>query len=128
MFINLATIFVDDQDRARDFYTGKLGFEVHTDAGYDVAQRWLTVVSPERPDGPQLLLELADGPSLDFQRAIRQGGKPAITLTTHDIQRDYEALVAKGVEFSMPPTKMEYGGTDAVFDDTCGNRIGLHQD
>lgn len=128
MLIKLAGIFVEDQDAARKFYTNVLGFQVKTDAAYGPGQRWLTVVSPEDPDGTQLLLSPGDEAATALQRAQRAAGKPAVSLTTDDCRREHRELVAKGVTFTLEPTKMEYGGTDAVFDDGCGNLINLHQD
>ncbi|MCP2261022.1 hypothetical protein LX15_004742 [Streptoalloteichus tenebrarius] len=128
MRIKLAEIYVDDQDRARTFYTEVLGFQVSVDASYGENARWLAVVSPEDPDGTQLLLSRADGPSRAFQQAVRAAGSPATALTTDDCEGDYHRLSRRGVEFTMPPTRMGYGGIDAIFDDTCGNLICLHQD
>jgi len=128
MRIKLAGIFVNDQDNARTFYSEVLGFQVHTDAAYGEKERWLTVVSPDDPEGTELALGLADGPSEQFQRALRESGTPATSLGTDDCQRDYETLRERGVHFTMEPTKMPYGGTDAVFEDGCGNLINLHQD
>ena len=128
MRITMAGIFVDDQDKARRFYTDVLGFQVEKNAAYGSgAQRWLTVVSAESP-GLELALGFADDSAVAFQKALREQGKPATALRTDDCRRDYEKLVARGVRFTMEPTKQPYGGTDAVFDDTCGNLICLHQD
>lgn len=128
MRIRLSGILVDDQDRAKRFYTDVLGFKVKTDLSYGDSSRWLTVVSPEDTEGTELLLGLADEPGLAYQLAQREAGKPAISFSTDDCQRDYEALAARGVRFTLTPTTMGYGGTDAVFDDTCGNLVNLHQD
>jgi catechol 2,3-dioxygenase-like lactoylglutathione lyase family enzyme len=128
MRIKLAGVFVDDQDKARGFYTKVLGFQVKTDVPYNETARWLTVVSPEDPDGTELLLRVPSDAARDFQKRQRDIGAPATSFSTDDIQRDYEELEAKGVTFVMEPTKMSYGGIDAVFDDTCGNLINLHQD
>ena len=128
MRIKLAGIFVDDQAAARRFYTEILGLQVKTDAEYGPGARWLTVVSPDEPDGTELMLGAADEVGSQFQRATRAAGRPAISLSTDDIQRDYARLAAAGVEFTMEPTRMPYGGTDALFDDTCGNLINLHQE
>jgi predicted enzyme related to lactoylglutathione lyase len=126
--IKISTVFVDDQSAARSFYTEVLGFQVHTDADYGPGARWLTVVSTEEPNGTELLLAPAEAAARDHQKAIRDAGKPATSFSTDDIQREYERMVAAGVTFVMPPTTMGYGGIDAVFDDTCGNLINLHQD
>ncbi|MGH3341433.1 MAG: VOC family protein [Carbonactinosporaceae bacterium] len=128
MRIKLSGIFVDDQDRARTFYTSILGFQLHTDAPYSEDARWLTIVAREEPEGTQLLLGGPDEAGRAFQRAMYAAGRPATSLRTDDLTRDYEALRAQGVSFVMEPTKMPYGGTDALFDDTCGNLINLHQD
>lgn len=128
MRIAFAQVFVDDQDRARQFYTETLGFRVHTDADYGPGARWLTVVSPEQPDGPQLLLGLVDDASAAYQRQVYESGRPAMSLTTSDLAGDHQRLQAAGVRFTMAPTEMPYGGTDALFDDTCGNYVNLHQD
>jgi catechol 2,3-dioxygenase-like lactoylglutathione lyase family enzyme len=128
MRIGLTGIFVDDQDKAERVYTEVLGLKVKTSAPYGPSERWLSVVSPEEPDGVELALHLADAPARAFQRASRQVGRPVISLRTDDCQRDAERLKAKGVVFVREPARMAYGGMDAVFDDTCGNLINLHQD
>ncbi|HEV2088904.1 MAG TPA: VOC family protein [Cryptosporangiaceae bacterium] len=128
MRITMAGLLVDDQDRAGEFYTTVLGFQVKTDVAYGPGARWLSVVSPDEPDGTQLLLGLADDAGREYQKIQRERGKPAIAFTTDDCRRDYEALRANGVTFTVQPTTMSYGGTDAVLDDTCGNLICLHQD
>jgi predicted enzyme related to lactoylglutathione lyase len=128
MRIKLTGIFVDDQDRAREFYEDVLGMQVKVDAAYGDGTRWLTVVSPEDPDGIELLLEVPDEAARAYRQAVREAGKPATALVTADCHGDYDRLVASGVTFTTPPTRMPYGGTDAVFDDTCGNLICLHQD
>ena len=128
MRIGLTGIFVDDQDRAERFYTEVLGFKVKTNAAYGPGERWLSVVSPEEPDGVQLVLHLTDDPARAFRQASREQGRPVISLTTGDCAGDAERLKAKGVVFVKEPSRMGYGGMDAVFDDTCGNLINLHQD
>ena len=128
MRISLIGLFVDDQAKARTFYTDAVGLRVHTDAEYGPGERWLTVVSPEDPDGVQITLHISDDAAKAFQQAARAAGRPSISLSTDDCQREYERMRANGVEFTLPPTRMDYGGMDAVFDDTCGNLINLHQD
>ncbi|MBA3349191.1 MAG: VOC family protein [Actinobacteria bacterium] len=128
MRIQLAGIFVNDQDKALAFYTEELGFKVKTDAPYSAAARWLTVVSPEDTDGVELLLGLPDETEAAFQQATREAGKPAISFATDNVRRDYERLKVNGVSFVMEPTKMPYGGTDALLEDGCGNLINLHQE
>jgi len=126
--IKLTGIFVDDQERARDFYTDILGFQVKVDAAYGEGVRWISLVSPEDPDGPELVLELPDDAARTYRQAVRDAGKPWTAFSTTDAQADYERLAAKGVEFTLAPKAMPYGGIDAVFDDGCGNLICLHQD
>jgi catechol 2,3-dioxygenase-like lactoylglutathione lyase family enzyme len=128
MRIGLTSIYVDDQDQAERFYTQVLGFEVKTSAPYGAGERWLSVVAPEDPGGVELVLHLADEPARAFQQASRQVGRPVLSLRTDDCQRDAEGLKAKGVVFVKEPARMAYGGLDAVFDDTCGNLLNLHQD
>jgi catechol 2,3-dioxygenase-like lactoylglutathione lyase family enzyme len=128
MRIGLTSIFVDDQDQAERFYTQVLGFKVKTSAPYGPGERWLSVVSPEDPDGVELVLHLADEPARVFRQASRAAGRPLFSLRTDDCRRDAERLKAKGVVFVKDPARMDYGGMDAVFDDTCGNLVDLHQD
>ena len=128
MRIGLVGIFVDDQDRAERFYNEVLGLRVKTSAAYGPGERWLTVVSPEEPDGVELVLHLADEPARAFQAASRQAGRPVLSLTTDDCAAEAERLKAKGVVFVKEPWRRDYGGIDAVFADTCGNLLNLHQD
>jgi len=86
------------------------------------------VVSPEDPDGLQLVLHLTDEPARVFREASRAIGRPVISLRTDDCRRDAERLKAKGVVFVREPARMAYGGMDAVFADSCGNLLNLHQD
>ena len=126
MRIKLASVLVDDQDKALRFYTGALGFVKKTDLPLGDA-RWLTVVSPEGPDDLELLLEPNGHPAAKaYQEAIHAAGIPSTVFFVEDAQREYERLNALGVVFSMAPTTTEWG-TMAVFDDTCGNLIQLHQ-
>ena len=128
MRIGLTSIYVDDQDQAERFYTQTLGLQVKTSAAYGPGERWLTVVSPEEPAGVELVLHLADAPARTFQAASRERGRPVLSLHTDDCQREAERLKARGVVFVKEPGRMPYGGIDAVFDDTCGNLLNLHQD
>jgi predicted enzyme related to lactoylglutathione lyase len=128
MLIGLTSIFVDDQDHAERFYTEVLGLEIKTNAPYGPGERWLTVVCPEDPDGVELVLHVADEPARVFRQASRAIGRPVISLRTDDCQRDAERLKTQGVVFVKEPARMDYGGMDAVFDDTCGNLINLHQE
>jgi predicted enzyme related to lactoylglutathione lyase len=128
MRIGLVSIFVDDQDRAEKFYTQVLGLMVKTSAPYGPDERWLTVVSPEDPDGVELVLHLTDEPARAFQTASRQAGGPVLSLRTDDCAEEAERLKAKGAVSVKEPWRREYGGIDAVLDDTCGNLVNLHQD
>jgi catechol 2,3-dioxygenase-like lactoylglutathione lyase family enzyme len=128
MRIGLTGIFVDDQDQAERFYTEVLGFRVKTNTPYGSEERWLTVVSPEDPDGVELVLHLTDEPARAFQAASREAGRPVLSLRTDDCAGDAERLKAKGVVFVREPARMDYGGMDAVFTDSCGNLLNLHQD
>jgi catechol 2,3-dioxygenase-like lactoylglutathione lyase family enzyme len=128
MRIGLTSIFVDDQDQAERFYTQVLGFKVKTSAPYGPEERWLTVVSPEEPDGVELVLHLADEPARAFQAASREVGRPVLSLRTDDCAAEAERLKANGVVFVKEPWRRDYGGIDAVFADTCGNLVNLHQD
>ena len=128
MRIGLVSVFVHDQDQAERFYTQVLDLKVKTNAPYGPAERWLSVVSPEDPDGVELVLHRTDEPARAFQQASRQLGRPVLSLRTDDCRGEAERLKAKGVVFVKEPARMAYGGIDAVFDDTCGNLLNLHQD
>lgn len=126
MKIRLTSVFVDDQDKALAFYTEKLGFVKKHDVPVGEF-KWLTVVSPDEPDGVELLLEPNDNPAAAaFQRAIFQQGIAAASFMVDDIQAEYERLRAQGVTFTMEPTSMG-PTTIAVLDDTCGNLIQIAQ-
>ena len=126
MKITVSSVFVDDQDKAAKFYTEVLGFIKKKDIPLGNA-KWLTVVSPEAPDGTELLLEPNDNPAAKmFQKAIYDQGIPATTFEVGDVRKESERLKQLGVAFSMEPTKAG-PVTIAVFDDTCGNRIQMHQ-
>ncbi len=124
MRIRIASIFVDDQGMALKFYTEKLGFMKKDDIPIGDF-RWLTVVSPDAPEGMELLLEPnAHKAAKAFQKAIFEDSIPATILFVDDIQKEYERLKQLGVEFTTEPTKTGTV-TIAVFDDTCGNLIQL---
>jgi predicted enzyme related to lactoylglutathione lyase len=125
--IGLTEVFVDDQSKAHAFYTVVLGLEVKVDASYGDGGRWLTVVSPEDPNGTELLLAPMTSGAEGLQAARRESGTPAVSFTTDDCWRTYEELKAKGAVFVAPPTERTYGGIDAVFEDGCGNLLNLHQ-
>ncbi len=126
MKIKVTSIFVDDQDKALRFYTEVLGFAKKTDFSQGPF-RWLTVGSPEEPDGVQLQLALNDNPAAKaYQQAIFQQGQPAMMFYTDDIRGDYERIKALGAEFTMPPTDVT-ASIIAQLNDTCGNLIQLVQ-
>jgi catechol 2,3-dioxygenase-like lactoylglutathione lyase family enzyme len=122
--ITVTSVLVDDQDKALRFYTDVLGFVVKTDipVGED---RWLTVVSPEQPDGPELLLEPDNHPAArPFKEALLADGIPFTSFAVDDVRAEVERLRGLGVRFTREP--LEAGGvTTAVFDDTCGNLIQI---
>lgn len=126
MKIKLISVFVDDQDKALKFYTDILGFVKKQD--FPVGQfKWLTVVSPEEPNGPELLLEPSDNPATrTFKQTIFEQGIPSAAFAVDDIQQEYERLKNLGVEFTMEPTNMGMS-TMVVLNDTCGNLIQLYE-
>jgi predicted enzyme related to lactoylglutathione lyase len=124
--IKLTSIYVDDQDKALCFYTEVLGFAKKADFS-NGPYRWLTVASPEEPDGTQLQLALNNNPAAKaYQQAIFQQGQPAAMLSTDDVKSDYERIKARGATFTMPPTDVT-ASTIAMVNDTCGNLIQLTQ-
>ena len=126
MKIKLTSVHVDDQDRALRFYTEVLGFVKKTDFSKGPF-RWLTVASPEEPDGTELQLARNDNPAAKaYQQAQFQQGQPAAMFFTDDIQADYERMKARGAEFSMPPTDTT-GSKIAKVTDGCGNLIQVTQ-
>ena len=124
MRIRLTSVLVDDQDRALDFYTRVLGFVKKTEIPLGEA-RWLTVVSPEDPDGPELVLEPSGHPAVGpFKAALVADGIPFTSFAVADAAAEHDRLVALGVRFTQPPLTMG-PVTTAVFDDTCGNLIQI---
>ena len=124
MRIYVTSVFVDDQKKALDFYTSILGFRKKTDIPVGNAS-WLTVVSPEQPDGTELLLEPSDHPAVKpYKNALVEDGIPATSFAVDDVQAEFDRLRSKGVTFTQKPTEMG-GVTTAVFDDTCGNLIQI---
>ena len=122
MRINLASIHVDDQQKALRFYTDVLGFRKKNDVPMG-EHSWLTVVSPEEPDGVELVLEPSDHPAVNpYKEALVADGIPFTSFAVADVQAEYERLTALGVTFTQPPTVMG-PVTTAVLDDTCGNLI-----
>jgi len=128
MQIKLASVPIDDYDKALKFYTEVLGFVTKRDIPLGEGARWITVVSPEDPDGTELLLEPnAEYPAMKALReALNKDGIPYTAFLVNDIQQEYERLKKLGVEFTMEPTNM--GMTSAaVLNDTCGNLIQIYQ-
>jgi catechol 2,3-dioxygenase-like lactoylglutathione lyase family enzyme len=122
--INLASVLVDDQQKALRFYTEVLGFVKKTDIPMG-GHSWLTVVSPEDPDGVELVLEPSEHPAVGpFKAALVADGIPYTSFAVDDVHEEYERLRALGVTFTQPPTAMG-PVTTAVLDDTCGNLVQI---
>src|SRR6516162_2076050 len=119
MKIVVTSVFVDDQDKALQFYTNVLGFVKKTEIPMGQA-RWLTVVTPDDPDGIELLLEPGSHPAVGpFKRALVEDGIPYTSFAVRNVQAEYDRLRAAGVQFTQPPVEMG-PVTTAVLDDTCG--------
>ncbi|RRI07724.1 VOC family protein [Mesorhizobium tamadayense] len=126
MKIKLTSVYVDDQEKALGFYTDVLGFTKKADFT-NGPFRWLTVASPDDPDGTELQLALNDNPAAKtYQQAIFKKGQPALMLFTDDIKGDHERITANGGSFAMAPTEVT-GSTIAQLNDTCGNLIQITQ-
>ena len=126
MKIKLTNVYVDDQDKAMRFYTEVLGLAKKADFRQGPF-RWLTVASPEEPEGTELQLALNDNPAAKaYQQAMFQQGQPAINFFTADVRGDHERIAARGAAFAMPPTEVT-GATIAQLNDTCGNLIQITQ-
>ena len=126
MKIVVTSVLVDDQDKALTFYTDVLGFEKKQDVPMGEF-RWLTVVSPQDPNGTELLLEPDAHPAAKpFKDALVNDGIPYTSFGVDDVKADFERLSGRGVRFTQPPTEMG-PVTTAVFDDTCGNLIQIAQ-
>jgi predicted enzyme related to lactoylglutathione lyase len=126
MKIKLTSVYVDDQEKALRFYAEVLGFAKKADFSHGPF-RWLTVASPEDPDGAELQLALNDNPAAKaYQQAMFQQGLPAAMFYTDDVKDDYERIKARGAEFTMLPTEVT-GSTIAMLNDTCGNLIQITQ-
>jgi catechol 2,3-dioxygenase-like lactoylglutathione lyase family enzyme len=124
MRINLASVLVDDQDKALRFYTEVLGFEKKTEIPLG-EHRWLTVASREDPDGAELLLEPDSHPAArPFKEALVSDGIPFTSFAVEDVQAEFTRLLALGVRFTQEPAQLG-PVTTAVFDDTCGNLIQI---
>jgi catechol 2,3-dioxygenase-like lactoylglutathione lyase family enzyme len=124
MRINVCSVLVDDQDKALRFYTETLGFVKKTEVPLGEA-RWLTVVSPDDPDGVELLLEPDNHPAAKpFKAALVEDGIPFTSFAVDDVRREFERLSGLGVRFTQEPADMG-SVTTAVLDDTCGNLIQI---
>ena len=127
MKVKVIGIPVQDQEKALQFYTTKLGFIKKHDVPLGEGNRWLTVVSTDEPDGVEVLLEPSPNhfePAKTYQKALFDAGIPYTQFNVDDLQEEYDRLVDLGVEFSMKPTEM--GNVKiAILDDTCGNKIQL---
>lgn len=126
MKIKLTTVYVDDQDKALRFYTEVLGFVKKADYS-NGPYRWLTVASAEEPDGTELQLASNDNPAAKaWQQATFQQNQAAAMFFTDDVKADYDRMKAKGAEFTMPPSDVQYAWI-AIVNDTCGNLLQITQ-
>jgi predicted enzyme related to lactoylglutathione lyase len=126
MKIKLTSLYVDDQEKALRFYTEALGFVKKADFSQGPF-RWLTVASPEDPDGTELQLTLNNNPAAKaYQQAMFQQNQPAAMFYTDDVQADYERMKARGAVFTMPPKDVT-ASKIAILNDTCGNLIQVTQ-
>ncbi|MEV4620598.1 VOC family protein [Asanoa sp. NPDC049573] len=126
MRINMASVLVDDQEKALRFYTDVLGFKGKHDVPLG-EHRWITVVSPEDPDGTELLLEPDEHPAVKpFKSALVADGIPFTSFAVGDVHAEFERLRGLGVHFTQEPAEMG-PVTTAVLDDTCGNLIQIAQ-
>src|SRR5688572_1337972 len=126
MKIKLTSVHVDDQEKALHFYTDVLGFVKKADFSQG-SYRWLTVASPEEPDGTELQLALDNNPAAKaYQQALFQQSQPAAMFFTDDVKADYERMKARGAAFTVPPTDAT-GSTIAMVNDTCGNLVQITQ-
>jgi catechol 2,3-dioxygenase-like lactoylglutathione lyase family enzyme len=124
--INLTSVLVDDQEKALRFYTDVLGFIKKAEVPLGEA-RWLTVVSPDEPNGPELLLEPDAHPAArPFKEALVNDGIPFTSFAVDDVTAEFTRLGGLGVRFTQEPLEMG-PVTTAVFDDTCGNLIQIAQ-
>jgi predicted enzyme related to lactoylglutathione lyase len=126
MKIKLISVYVDDQEKALRVYTEVLGFVKKTDFSQG-PYRWLTVASPEDPDGVELQLALNNNPAANaYQQAMFQQGQPAAMFFSDDLQAEYERMKTRGAEFTMPPTDVT-ASKIAKVNDTCGNLLQITQ-
>jgi catechol 2,3-dioxygenase-like lactoylglutathione lyase family enzyme len=128
MKIKLASVSIDDYDKALKFYTEMMGFVLKRDIPLGDGARWITVVSPDEPNGTELLLEPnANYPAMKaLKEALVKDGIPFTAFEVSDIQGEYERMKKLGVEFTMEPTNMG-PTTVAILNDTCGNLIQIYQ-
>lgn len=127
MRITITGVYVDDQEAALAFYTDVLGFQVKHNVPVG-EHAWITVVSPNAPDGPELLLEPVGHPAVKpYRDALVEDGIPLAQFGVDDVAAEYERLTARGVTFTQPPTDYE-NHVIAVFDDTCGNLIMIQSE
>jgi catechol 2,3-dioxygenase-like lactoylglutathione lyase family enzyme len=128
MKIKLASVSIDEYDKAVKFYTETLGFTLKRDIPLGNDARWITVVSPEDPNGVELVLEPnASYPAMkSLKESLVRDGIPFTAFEVNNIQKEYERMKKLGVEFTMEPTNMGMT-TAAIFDDTCGNLIQIYQ-
>ena len=128
MKIKLESVSIDDYDKALNFYTHVMGFVKKHDIPLGEGARWITVVSPEEPNGTELLLEPnADYPAMKaLKESLVRDGMPFTAFLVDDVQQEYERMTQLGVEFTMEPTNMGMT-TAAVLNDTCGNLIQIYQ-
>jgi predicted enzyme related to lactoylglutathione lyase len=126
MKIKLTSVYVDDQDKALRFYSDVLGFTKKADFS-NGPYRWLTVTSPDEPDGTELQLALNNNPATKaYQQALFEQSQAAVMFFSDDIKADHERIKSRGGEFKMPPTDVP-GSTIAQVNDTCGNIIQITQ-
>jgi predicted enzyme related to lactoylglutathione lyase len=124
MKIKVTSLYVDDQEKALHFYTEVLGFVKKSDFSQG-PYRWLTVASPDEPDGTELQLALNNNPAAKtYQQAIFQQNQPAAMFFTDNVQADYDRMQSRGAQFTMPPTDVT-ASKIAMVNDTCGNLIQI---
>ena len=128
MKIKLSSVSIDDYDKALKFYTEKMGFTLKRDIPLGNGARWITVVSPDEPNGTELLLEPNAGyPAMKaLKESLVKDGIPFTAFEVNDVQKEYERMKKLGVEFTMEPTNMGTT-TVAILNDTCGNLIQIYQ-
>ena len=126
MKIKLTTVYVNDQEKALRFYTEVLGFTKKADFSQGPF-RWLTVTSPEEPEGTELQLALSDNPAAKaYQQAMFEQGQSAVMFYSDDVKAEHERIKARGGEFIMPPTDVT-ASIIARLSDTCGNLVQVTQ-